>query len=304
MTSVYAVFLGFRALGGVGWAMFGTVATTVMVDVRASEPRGRSVSRLFTSEALGLLVGSMAGGWLYQGAGIVTPFLFEAACMVVAAIVVVTWLPIAQPRQDVVRAGGRQLLRLVLRIPGVLLMSVTSAVLIALQTGVLVFLFPLYLANRASIGPEMIGVLVGLGALGRLVALWLGGSLSDRHGRMRVLIPGLAGYAALLGSLPFLTHPIVLGVWSLLSGAAAGFVTPIPTAVVGDRVPPHLQSVAIGWLRTMTDSGHLLGPLLMGPLADAVDLSAPFFAGAALLVATAWGCGRSIPLANAPRAAS
>src|SRR5262245_56677041 len=32
MTPAYVVFLGLRALGGVGWTMFGTVATTAMVN--------------------------------------------------------------------------------------------------------------------------------------------------------------------------------------------------------------------------------------------------------------------------------
>src|SRR5881396_687021 len=41
MTPVYGVFLGLRAVAGVGWAMFGTVATTTMVDARASKGRGR-----------------------------------------------------------------------------------------------------------------------------------------------------------------------------------------------------------------------------------------------------------------------
>jgi MFS family permease len=109
---------------------------------------------------------------------------------------------------------------------------------------------------------------------------------------MRVLIPGLLSYAALLGTVPCLTQPVVLGVWSLAIGAAAGFVAAIPTAVIGDQVPPPLQGVAIGWLRMMTDSGQILGPLVMGTLADGVDLSAPFLFGAALLTATAWQCRR------------
>jgi len=81
---------------------------------------------------------------------------------------------------------------------------------------------------------------------------------------MGVLIPGLLSYAALLGTVTFLTQPLVLGVWSL----------------------------AIGWLRMMTDSGQILGPLVMGALADAVDLSTPFLLGAALLTAMAWRCRR------------
>ena len=42
----------------------------------------------------------------------------------------------------------------------------------------------------------------------------------------------------------------------------------------------------------MSDSGQIVGPLVMGALADAVDLSAPFLAGAVLLAGTAWQCRR------------
>jgi MFS family permease len=84
-----------------------------------------------------------------------------------------------------------------------------------------------------------------------------------------------------------LTHPIALALWSLAIGGVAGFVAPQPTALIGDRVPPDLHGIAIGWLRTITDTGQILGPLAMGALADAIDLSIPFAVGGALLIATA-----------------
>jgi len=293
MTSTYTVFLALRALGGVGWAMFATVATTTMVSIPTVQRRGRAVSLLLMSETAGLLLGSAAGGWLYQGLGAASPFVFEAACMVVAAVAVGGWASPAACRSPMPQ-GSRdwRLLTAILRIPGVLLMGAINATLIAIQTGVLVFLFPLYLVNRGGVGPEAVGFLISLSVLGRLLALWLGGTVSDRWGRMRVLIPGLLSYAALLGTLTFLTHPVVLGVWSLAIGAAAGFVAAMPTAVIGDQVPPPLQGVAIGWLRMMTDTGQILGPLVLGALADSVDLSTPFLVGAALLTATAWQCRR------------
>ncbi len=293
MTSTYTVFLGLRALGGVGWAMFATVAATAMVNIPTIQRRGRAVSLLLISETAGLLLGSAAGGWLYQGLGPASPFVFEAACMVVAAVAVGRWASLAARRSPVPR-GSRDwhLLRAILRTPGVLLMGAINATLIAIQTGVLVFLFPLYLVNRGGVGPETAGLLISLSVLGRLLALWLGGSVSDRWGRMRILIPGLLSYAALLGTLTFLTHPVSVGVWSLGLGAAGGFVAAIPTAVIGDQVSPPLQGVAIGWLRMMTDTGQILGPLVMGGLADAVDLSTPFLFGAALLTAMAWQCRR------------
>jgi MFS family permease len=42
--------------------------------------------------------------------------------------------------------------------------------------------------------------------------------------------------------------------------------------------------VAVGWLRTVTDGGFIVGPLVTGALADTVHLSAPFLLAAALLV--------------------
>ena len=213
--------------------------------------------------------------------------------MVVAAVAVARWASFtANGATTPRRSRDRHLMGAVLRTPGVILMGVTNAVLIAIQTGVLVFLFPLYLVKRGGVGPEVVGFLVSLSVLGRLMALWLGGSVSDRWGRMRVLIPGLLIYAAFLGSISLLTHPAVLGVWSFSIGAAAGFVAAVPTALMSDQVPRPLQGVAIGWLRTMTDGGQILGPLVMGALADAIDLSAPFIFGSVLLAAAAWQCRR------------
>jgi MFS family permease len=171
-------------------------------------------------------------------------------------------------------------------------MGVTSAALMATQTGVMVFLYPLYLANYGNMAPGMVGLFVSLTVVGRLGALWLGGSVSDRWGRTRVLSPGLLVYGGMLGGVILFTHPVGLGLWSVALGAAAGFVMPLPTALIGDRVPPHLQALAVGWLRTMTDTGHILGPLAMGALADAVDLTLPFLCAAATLALVGWCCHR------------
>ena len=89
-----------------------------------------------------------------------------------------------------------------------------------------------------------------------------------------------------------LTHPVALAFCSFATGAAAGFVAVVPTTLTSDQVERPLQGVAIGWLRTMSDSGQIGGPLVMGALADVVDLSAPFLFGAALLAVTAWACHR------------
>ena len=300
ITSRFDVFLGLRALGGVGWAMFATVATTATVSVSAPQGRGRAISLLLIAETSGLLLGSAAGGWLYEGVGIASPFLFEAACMLVAAATVGQWASRAAqappPRHE---SRNRRALVAVLRTPGVLLMGMTSALLTGVQTGVLVFLFPLYLLTRGGLTPAGVGAVVSLSVLGRLLALWAGGAAADRWGRMRVLFPGLLVYAVLLVGTSQVTHPVVLALSSFAIGVTGGLVASIPTALTSDQVDPPLQGVAIGWLRTMSDTGQIVGPLVMGALADAIDLSAPFVLGAALLSLTAWACHRRAPAIGA-----
>jgi MFS family permease len=297
MVSVYGVFLCWRALGGVGWAAFSTVATTTMVD--QGSRRGRAISLLLMSETLGLLLGTAGGGWLFQRVSATSPFVFEATCMLVAAIVVAGWtvVPAALSSTAPVARLDWRLLSTVLRARGVLLVSVSGAVLIGIQTGVLVFLYPLYLVQQAGLGPKSVGLLVSLSVLGRLPGLWLAGSGSDRWGRLRVFVPGVLAYAVLLASLPLFTHPVMLGLWSLAIGAAAGCVAGLPTAMIGDRVGPPLHGIAVGWLRSMTDVGHILGPVVMGTLADTMQLEAPFLFAAVLLTGIAWRCHR---LAVAP----
>lgn len=292
LTPIYRLFLALRGVAGAGWAMFGTIATTTMVDRSATERRGRRVSLLLMTETFGLLLGSAAGGWLYQGLGVVSPFVFEAGCMITAALTVISYRTPALDTDVSAPAPAymRRRFASILQVPGVLLMSLTNAALTAIHTGVVVFLFPLYVVERAGLRPSALGWIVSLNVLGRLGGLWLGGKLSDRCGRSAVLVPGLLGYGAVLATLTALAHPVLLGLWSLFLGATGGLVAGLPTVVIGDRVAGPLRGIAIGWLRTVTDGGFLVGPLVMGAVADTFGLAATFVAAGALTTVLAGTC--------------
>lgn len=274
---VYWAFLGVRGVAGAGWAMFATVATTTMIDRPPEGRRARAVSLLLMSETLGLLFGSTLGGRLYQELGMTGPFMFEGVCMVLAAGAVArfTGEPGTSRRPEKV-VHERHALRTVLRVPAVVRLSLTNAALSGVQTGVLVFLLPIYLAEQGRLRPETVGYLVALGVLGRFVALWLAGRVAEFRDSGTVLRVGLVSYGLMLGSVVFLTQPMLLGLWSFLIGAGAGLVAGLPTAIIGDQVGPDRAGVAIGWLRTVTDAGMLVGPVAMGALADGVHIAAPF----------------------------
>lgn len=286
----YTSFLTVRACAGMGWAMFATVATTAMVNRAGS--RGRAVSLLLIAETLGLLLGSAVGGTLYGRSWLTSPFLLEASCMVIASAVV-GWFGLpgtapARPATTSTRRGFRD----VGRVPGFLLLCGANAATTGIQTGVLVFLFPLYLVERGGLTPQAVGYLVALTILGRLVALWFAGRLSDRRLRMSRLALGLGSLGIILGTLVIVKDFVLLSVWSVLLGAAAGFIAGLPTTIIGDRVDPSLHGIAIAWLRTATDAGMLVGPLVMGSLADAIDLTVPFVVAGLLACAFALACHR------------
>src|SRR3989442_10252701 len=115
---------------------------------------------------------------------------------------------------------------------------------------------------------------------------------------MSMLALSLLGLGLVLGSLGLVRNPWLLALWSVLIGAGAGFTAGLPTTIIGDRVHPSLHGIAIGGLRTVTDARMVLGPLLLGPLADALGLAAPFFRAGVVTSAPAWACPPPSATAN------
>jgi MFS family permease len=286
----YVTFLMVRGVAGGGWAMFATVATTSMIH--RTERRGQAISLLLMAETVGLLVGSGVGGSLYVHGPQTSPFFFEALCMLIAAATVAGIGVPETPRAHIPSKAHSTTLRSLRRVPSFMMMCCTNAVLAAIQTGVMVFLFPLYLTGRAGMSPVTVGYLIALGVLGRLMALWAAGHLGDRGDRPRMLAGSLAVFGVLLAAFITLRSPWLLTVWSVLLGAAGGFVAGLPTAVVGDRVDPAQHGVAVAWLRTATDAGMVVGPLLMGQLADAIDIAVPFVVAGLISCVVASACYR------------
>lgn len=58
-------------------------------------------------------------------------------------------------------------------------------------------------------------------------------------------------------------------------------------------VDPSAQAVAIDGLFTAMGAGMLIGPLVMGALGEAVDLTAAFVVAGVVLGALAWACARA-----------
>src|SRR5690606_37918727 len=108
--------------------------------------------------------------------------------------------------------------------------------------------------------------------------------LMERLGRKWAICP--AGLAGALGLLllwraetltSFVVAALVLGTASSMSSSA-------PPVYVGDIAPEHLRGLAMSLHRTAGDLGLVLGPPVLGTIADRTTVQAGFGSNALLLI--------------------
>jgi len=106
----------------------------------------------------------------------------------------------------------------------------------------------------------------------------LTGHISDRLGRKRIIVVGLAGSVVSVLSLTITSDFNLLLISALILGVeAALFYTPL-VAMVSDIAPPELEGTLIGSYRFFRDLGYFVGPIFLGAIADSYGLTSIFYA--------------------------
>ncbi|MEM2094550.1 MAG: MFS transporter, partial [Candidatus Bathyarchaeia archaeon] len=119
----------------------------------------------------------------------------------------------------------------------------------------------------------------------------LTGHISDKLGRKKVVVLGLASTAVIILPCVLTRDFILMVVLALALGfGAALFYTPL-VAMVGDMAPPSLEGTLIGSYRFFRDMGYFVGPTLLGAISDAYGLQCSFYVTSlSLLVTTVIVC--------------
>lgn len=151
-------------------------------------------------------------------------------------------------------------------------------------------LYPIY-QRRFGIEPVLIPVIFAVYALGVIAGLLFFGHQSDRVGRRRVLLPGLAlsGLSAIAFLFAQGLPEIFLG--RILSGLSAGAFTGTGTAAMVDLLPEERRREATLLAVVANLGGLAFGTLTSGLLAQYVSmpLRVPFAVDALLVIVAAAG---------------
>ena len=145
-------------------------------------------------------------------------------------------------------------------------------------------LLPLW-AQKFGAGPDEVGLLVSIFAVGQFLFAFVWGWVSDHWGRRPVILLALVGTLASFLLMVFTDSLLWLFIARAIAGAMGGSFG-VAQAYVTDVTAPENRARAMGWFSAAFSLGFVLGPAIGGLLAgsDAAnpDFRSPFIAGAAI----------------------
>ena len=304
----YLAFLGARLIAGAGAAMVLTGGQTVLADISEPHNRGRVMAIYQGVFLFAVGAGPLPGGVLAARFGLATPFAANAALAAVALLV--AWFRVPETRG--LRGGRgdgssigaplplRAQLSLLRAIPGFALVGLVSFSVFFARTGALFNVVPLDAERRLGLGPDRLGLGLGLISLVGLLLAYPSGMMVDRFGRKTVIVPAsllTAGSMLLFAVVPswgwFLAACVVWAVASGIGGAA-------PAAYAADIAPTGMTAAALGGYRMIADAGYVIGPILLGAIADLVSPAAALAVAALVVTASALAFASGAPETLSP----
>jgi MFS family permease len=282
----YWQLLVFRGLGGIGSTMFTVSAMALLVRLAPPTIRGRVSSAYASAFLIGGMVGPVAGG-LLASLGLRVPFIVYAVALVIAAATVALRLSGASLRPEPGTSNNPpMLLREALGHPAYRAALASGFANGWSNFGVRVAVLPQF-AVAVHDETWVAGIALAVAAVGTAVTLQVAGRLADRVGRRPLVIGGLVVTALGLGLIGLSGDLLVLLILSAVSGLGAGLVNPGQQATVADIVGSQRSGgTVLASFQMAQDSGAILGPILVGLVADVWGFGWAFaLTGAVSLVA-------------------
>ena len=152
-----------------------------------------------------------------------------------------------------------------------------SVAVAMIGVGIIAPILPLY-ANTFAASGTSVGIVFAAFSLSRALLGPFLGRVSDRIGRKRMLIFGLAGYAVVSILYVAANSLWQLGLFRLLQGAASVMITPIAQAYIGDITPSGKEGRYMNLFYSSMFLGMAIGPMLGGELSELWSYQMAFYA--------------------------
>ena len=298
----FTEFMLARFAAGVGAGIVLTVGAVILADISTPARRGRMMSLYQGAFLFAVGIGPLPGGLLAEAFGLRMPFMFYAVAGLIAAFVV--WFAIPETRD---RSNNRrtdqsepelpfmQQMRLLLRKPAFMLVSLVGFTQAVVRTGGLFSIVPVLAADQIGLSADRIGFGMALGILVGLLVAYPGGVVADKFGRKAVIVPATVLVGVSMASF-CVAQTFGWYVASCLAwGAAASFSSAAPQAYAADAAPAGMNAAAISGFRMLSDVGYVVGPIGLGLMVDWRGASQSLLFAAAIVIVSGMLFARYAP---------
>ncbi len=277
--------LAWRFVAGAGSAMYMTGAQIYLTDISNPTNRARFIGTNQGALLLGVSVGPAVGGVLAEFWGLRAPFIVTGVAALFAMVHAYFKIPetrhlaLAQieaerkpsiPGAPAPVAPRREWLRFATSRDFVAISFVVMAIFLTRTAGKQT-LMPLYAAENLHMSPGVLGAVFTVMALINVVLLAPAAVIADRYGRKWSIVPSSLVVAVSMFMLASASgYPMFLA-GALVHALGASLAGPAPAAYTADIAPANLRGLAMGMFRTSGDVGFMIGPPLLGALADATS---------------------------------
>jgi len=288
----YTDLLFLRTLQGIGVGVTVPAALALMVSASHKSTRGGAMGIYTTSRMLGLGIGPLIGGLLYDSYGFAPAFTVGGAFIILALVLVNAWVQDPPRRTPLPKSVKIKIIDPKLLSPGIigaafatLIMAVDFSMISSLET---------QFNAKLGMNAFLFGLAFSAVVFSRVVVQVPLGHFSDRWGRKPFIIGGmllLVPSTALLGYATTTTYLMVL---RLIQGIASAAVAAPAFAVAGDLAQAGGEGRQMSILTMGFGLGVAVGPLLSGFLA-VYSFTLPFVLAGLLSLVAAWATHRFVP---------
>ncbi len=287
----YELTIALRIVAGIGTALWGISRHAYIAESIPVRERGKALSTFGGLQRLGTLGGPAVGGILIEILGARTSFLASGLMAAIAFGVAVALIPetatlrnlstrhrwltvrrtVVDNRRDLAAAAAAQTFAMMIRAGRMLLV-------------------PLYGYSYLGLSGGQVGAILTVASIFDVAMSIPAGLTMDRLGRKASMVPSFAIMGVGVALIPF-AHSF----WTLMAAAAVvgfgnGFGAGSMMTLGADLAPRGATGEFLGLWRVIGDVGQVTGPLVVGILADTLDIAGSAYAlsaigfGAALII--------------------
>ncbi len=279
------ILIAARLLQGMSGAATWSAGMAMLADTFDRGERGARLGLTMSIMSLGMLIGPVIGGLLYDNLGYAPTFIIPS---VLACVIGILFIAVKEPAIAVEQLPFFKRVSPFLKAPKLIIVIALAAIFGAATYGILEPYMPVYLFSTYRASPTIIGLAFGaLSLLGMIVQPFIG-KLYDAHGGNTLIAGGLVCSAfVILGSLLMPSLYGTIAVFALLGitmGCALTPMLPLLSDLYGGDADSNTKGLVYGIYNTLFSLGLALGPFIGGLLIAGAGFKATLTGHAILLI--------------------